>query len=335
MHHSGGFLRLKHYYEGAMNMGKRTSETKENLTVTETKDMKDFTEQVRTILSERYPECELETRNVIKNNGMVYHGVMIKKQNSNISPTIYLDDFFEKHRAGMRVEDVANIIAEVYEANKCPESSEFDFVTDYEKAGKYICFKLINTEKNREMLSDVPNIPLCDLSVVFYILFDQSDGNGSSSLLIRQDLMEQWGVGVEELYRAASENVGRMLPSFVRPITEVVREMAHTAGMEPFDIPDLGEEKVFVASNIRKTFGAGVILYDGLLQSLADDLDDDLYIVPSSVHEVIFMPRYKVEDKDTLRRMVNEVNTTMVRPEEVLSDNLYLYDRNKHEISVA
>ena len=42
-----------------------------------------------------------------------------------------------------------------------------------------------------------------------------------------------------------------------------------------------------------------------------------------------------MEDKETLQRIVNEVNITMVRPEEVLSDNLYLYDRNKHEISVA
>ncbi|MBP5250687.1 MAG: hypothetical protein J6Z46_11880 [Lachnospiraceae bacterium] len=232
-------------------MGKRPIETKENITVTGNGDMEDFTEQVRTVLSKRYPECKLETRNVIKNNGMIYHGIMINKQDSNVSPTIYLDDFFEKHRAGMKVEDVANIIQEVYEANKCPDFSQFDFVTDYEKARKYICFKLINTEKNRELLSDVPSIPFCDLSVVFYILFDQADGNGSSSLLVRQDLMEKWGVGVEELYRAASENSGKMLPSFVRPITEVVREMAHTAGMEPFDVPDISEDKVYVASNIR------------------------------------------------------------------------------------
>ena len=82
---------------------------------------------------------------------------------------------------------------------------------------------------------------------------------------------------------------------------------------------------MFVATNSKKVNGAGVILYDGLLRTFAEKIGGDFYILPSSVHEVIFVPANGDMDARYLIQMVKEVNATEVAPDEVLSDNVYMY----------
>lgn len=57
-----------------------------------------------------------------------------------------------------------------------------------------------------------------------------------------------------------------------------------------------------------------------------------LYILPSSVHEVILLPDNGEESPEELRRMIREVNREHVAPEEVLSDNLYYFDLAEKQV---
>lgn len=82
---------------------------------------------------------------------------------------------------------------------------------------------------------------------------------------------------------------------------------------------------MFVATNSKKVNGAGVILYDGLLRTFAEKIGGDFFILPSSVHEVIFVPANSDMDAGYFIQMVKEVNATEVSPDEVLSNNIYRY----------
>ena len=82
-----------------------------------------------------------------------------------------------------------------------------------------------------------------------------------------------------------------------------------------------------VLSNTRRIDGAVCILYPGVLESLAREEGHDLYILPSSMHEVILLPDTGAPSAEELKRMVREVNDTQVAPEEVLSGNVYRYTR--------
>ena len=87
-------------------------------------------------------------------------------------------------------------------------------------------------------------------------------------------------------------------------------------------------------TNKNMTWGAVNILYTDSLKQMADFLDSDLWILPSSVHEIILLKA----DPDTsliLRNMVQEINDTYVEENEVLSNNIYYYNRNTNEISIG
>ena len=67
------------------------------------------------------------------------------------------------------------------------------------------------------------------------------------------------------------------------------------------------------------------MLYEGVLEQVADVIDDTkLLIIPSSIHETLIMP-YRMFESE-LADFVKNVNATVVLPEEVLSNNIYVYD---------
>ena len=47
---------------------------------------------------------------------------------------------------------------------------------------------------------------------------------------------------------------------------------------------------MMILTNSRKTYGACCILYPKVLEQLAERVDGDYYLIPSSVHEFILLP---------------------------------------------
>lgn len=90
--------------------------------------------------------------------------------------------------------------------------------------------------------------------------------------------------------------------------------------------------EMYVMTNKTRINGASCIFYDGVLEHFADSIDSDVYILPSSVHEVILLPKSKGFDKEILKKMVREVNIEGVSADEVLSNNIYEYVKKDEEI---
>ena len=112
----------------------------------------------------------------------------------------------------------------------------------------------------------------------------------------------------------------------------ITREMPE-GNIEGFNLKGIIPMKVL--SNRRHMYGAAVMILPGVLQDIAEEMDASLYILPSSVHEVILMTDTGQEQPQVLRDMVMEVNATQVLPEEILSDHVYYYDRDKKEICIV
>ena len=100
------------------------------------------------------------------------------------------------------------------------------------------------------------------------------------------------------------------------------------------DLKDYVPSDMYVLTNESKLNGAACILYENVLYDFAQKLGADLYILPSSVHEVILLPKLSMFEKDELVNMVKEVNTEGVAADEVLSDHVYEYNRTERLITM-
>ncbi len=295
-----------------------------------TDNINDFVDEVLCGLRDKHADTRFEFREVIKNNGCVFHGISMLKEDSALTPTVYLDEDFKMYREGGNLDNITDRIYEILK-NSLPNSIDTSIISDYEKAKEHICFKLINTEKNKEMLEDTPNEPFLDLSMVFFVDLSESE-TSVSTVLIRDSILEMWGKTAQEIKEAALKNTKEQMPELITPIADMI---ATLRGLKPEEIPVFPvNEMPLVLTNRRKTYGAAAVLYDDVLKDISEKYDDDLYILPSSVHEVILVGRSMCSDENVLLEMVKDVNNSVVLPDEVLSDNIYMYSKESGKISL-
>ena len=305
-----------------------------NIGIINTVDL--FAEAIKVGFEEAHPECSVMVHKVTKNNDLVLTGISIRSREVNIAPTIYMDDYYNDYKNGRPVMDIIAEIENIYDTYKLEHNFNVNSITDFNHVQGKICYKLVNKDKNKELLSDAPYIQFHDLAIVFYVVVSE-DSDRTGTITVRNNLMEMWGnPDINDLYRIAKNNTQKRYKGSVFNMIEIMGEIiSHNVdNIEPNIVDDFFEMNftyednmipMFVATNNKKVNGAGVILYEGLLKAFAEKIGSDFYILPSSVHEVIFVPANGDMDVRYLIQMVKEVNATEVSPSEVLSDNVYKY----------
>ena len=288
-----------------------------------------FTTLVQREVEKRAGEnYRVKLNDVMKNNGVVLRGITLMQDDSNISPTIYLNPYYDAYENGdTTLGTVIDEVIDTYERNKINRSIDMKFFLNYETVRSRIIFKLINTEKNRELLRDVPYIPFHDLSIVFQCLVSE-ERFGNASILIHNVHLQLWKVNARELYECALENTPLLQGYELADMNTVLEEMKALGGIDDEEIEDMQQEvPMYVLSNKSRINGASCILYKDILKDFAMVVDKDLY-VPSSIHEVILLPSDGTQESEQLKEMVREINQSQVEKEEVLSDSVYYYRRS-------
>ena len=291
----------------------------------------DFKEYIISQMSDRYPDADdIQIRSVLKNNGLMLDGLTIHTKDRSLIPTIYLNDFYTEYQKGMHLEQILQHIQTAYGNNLkasvfCPD----DFC-DFEKIKDRIVFRLINRQENETLLGDVPFIPYLDLALVFCVLVEL-DTEQSGSIMIHHSHLSYWNVDEKQLFAYAKINSSHLLQPECTPLEDMVESMLRRDDAELF--PSLSPAfPMYILTNNNRSYGAGVICYPDLLESCAEKLEDDFYIIPSSIHEVIIVPSQADVSLNFLSDMVREVNQTQLAREEVLSDHAYFYDRKANVV---
>ena len=259
-------------------------------------------------MPDNFKGMELVVMPVEKVN-MTYDGISIRGKDTNISPTIYINDMYEKYQNCGDLEETLMAACDLMamEFAKTPQVVDVDSL--YKDADENVVFQLINTEQNRSFLEQVPHREFQDLSIIY------------------------------KLVEYAAENTRRILPPRIRNMNDVMKEMFLSDGM-PEEIAEMmirevpPEQTLWIISNNRGIDGAVSMLYENELHELAENLESDLYILPSSVHEVLAVST-ELTDPEELAQMVAEVNMQKVALEERLSNQVYHYDKDLRKLTLA
>ena len=294
-----------------------------------------FKEQILAGMKARIPLASLSIQSVVKNNNVQLDGLTIMEGGTNLSPTIYLNYFYETYQNGVEFSSILNTILHTYQSNKPRGKIDTSFFTVYANVRSHIAYKLLHYERNRHLLADLPHFRYLDLAIVFYCLVSSSP-SGNATILIRKDHLRFWNISPTQLFDAAKENTPRLLSYDLRNMNDLMEELLAPAHSTLSD-PDIKKEDaaicpMYVLTNQNNLNGASCILYEHLLEHFADRLCCDLYILPSSIHEVILIPATSDTSYQELSQMVQEVNDTQVSPEEILSDHVYYFSRSSGSI---
>lgn len=264
-----------------------------------------------------------------KNNNIKLDALIIQEPSVNISPTLYLNAYYEDYQNGSSMEQVIKHILSDYNEHKASESLELSFFTRYDSVKYHIIFKVVSYESNRELLQHAPHFRFLDLAIVFSCLLLDTP-NGNATILILNSHMEHWKVTKEQLFAAAKINTPALLPFQICPIGELMEKIM------PGEIPPelLDTVPLYVLSNESNLNGAAALLFPEYIEEFAREKDCDVYILPSSVHEVLLMPAAAEISPQALTAMICQVNEKHVQKEDILSYHPYFYSRETREISM-
>lgn len=285
--------------------------------------VQEFAEKVRKAVQEVLgDQYFVDAGENLKLNETRLWSINIHSKNRSIAPVIFLDSFFQKYEEGKDFDDIVDNIVKMYWEYVPKNDVDLSYLMDYEKVKGKICLRLCNYEKNSELLKDSVYIPFLDLAVMFYIKFEDTD-IGRGQIRIRQNYLEKWNVTTEDLMKDAKKNSEKELDLRV---------------MEFEGFP------MYVMSNKSLTEGASSILYPEALERFSSKSETNLFVIPSSIHEVILIPDldYVPEDSEEwaektteLKKMISQVNREELRTDEILSDNLYYFDRSVKRLKIV
>lgn len=299
----------------------------------------EFCENVKLTLASLFnDEYQIKLINVDKLNGVTLKGITIINKKQNVSPTIYLEDFYNKYNLGSTIHDIGKEIYSDYLQKYASGDNLFSLTslnfTDYSSVQDKIYFRLINYQMNQQYLKSIPHKRWLDLAIVFSILVNNQQSE-ISSITITHSLLEHWQLTIDDIMKIANYNTPILFSPTAKSIHETICNILLDDNVDPSLINLMvsnNDYPMYVASNTRGIHGASWILYPNELKILATKLNSNLYILPSSIHEVILIPATKDLSKCELLNMVKEINESQVPINEVLSNNVYYYDNHLDQL---
>ena len=130
----------------------------------------EFKEQLLFHVQNQFSEdTSVRIQEVQKNNGLILDALIINEPEVNISPTIYINPIFkdyEKEPTDKEFEIIVRDIVKTYYDHKNDLNLDIHIFDQFDEIKEHIVYRLINYEKNRELLSEVPHIPYLDLAIV-------------------------------------------------------------------------------------------------------------------------------------------------------------------------
>ena len=279
---------------------------------------------------------QVKKHDVIKNNNAKQAGIAVVKEEADIGPYIYLDEFYREYESGgMKFDEIVNEVCRLIlkHLEDVPDVDISGFC-DWETVQDDIYPKLVNAEQNKELLEKIPHRDFLDLAVVYYAVARDHAREDIGTFLIHNGHMEIWGQEEENIYQTALMN--RRADGEADLIT-IERIVEHMLGI-PFQEKDGNASKdkdMYILTNHRRRFGAAEILDKKTLRRIEDKVGDGFIVLPSSIHETIVLPPKDAKKYDGLAKMVREVNDTQVDREERLSYHVYVYSRDEETLRIV
>lgn len=290
-------------------------------------EYKQFKEKLRReVQREVGAGAEVFFQKIKRNNQVRQEGMVVREKGDGISSILPVFELYGKYQESKSMRQAVTAVLKMLEEK--PKILEKSLPKTWAEARGKIHAELVYYEWNKDALENVPYQRFLNFAVVYRMEVPMLE-ECEAGMRVNYHLMEMWGITKEQLHKTAMENLENETYQ-IRLISKVLGELMGTVSEMPEDTT--GE---YVLSNARCRYGAVGMLRKDILQGFSERIGGNFYILPSSVHELILVPEIFPICTKYLKAMVREVNEGTVIREEWLSEDVYYYDCEKHEVKIC
>lgn len=264
------------------------------------------------------------------NNKAEIRVLKLQLEDCRLMPIVYPEEYETRYRKGETLEKLADEILEQVRRTQQENDLPEDFFREYGTVSKGIFCRVISADKNRNLLSQVPHEIHENLAIVYYYEI-QEGWMEDATILIRNEHLTIWERTACEIKNTAWKNTLRKKKVKFRKLSRVLAEY----GME--ETLEMEENPLYLLTSEQGGFGAVTAFYPSVLANCAKELNSNLILLPSSIHEWLLLPAELARtsgDPEELRTMVREINRTQLEDKEILSDEIYYYDAELDRMSI-
>ena len=298
--------------------------------------LKNLAEEAIVLLHEMFGEgIEFECIEHFKTNEALT-GIALKLPGCTAIPTVNLNDMPDNATA----EDIANIAATTFQ-DALRDFKEFPVVPEMTRKNVLanVVLQALSRKRNRQLLKAHPHIPFLDLAGVFRVPVGPYRRNSLSTTLISNQIFEKLELTIDELTEAAWRNTVSKFGIQLINIQEMNQFFTKGRHKEPkpFGEVQMVSPGLYTLTNGIEINGAALMLIPGVLEDIGEKSGMDYYILPSSIHELLIARDDGLVSAKILKEIVHEGNRTdsVIKPEDVLSDNVYFYSRTEKSLKIA
>ena len=269
----------------------------------------------------------------IPKNNHTMKGITVKFDNISMAPTVYPDFYYQDWKEGQPMDEiVSGVRTEIMRT--APELSHFSIKNmNRESAVNHLYAAVVGYENNKEWLQSIPHQRIADLAVFAKWKFDNADRDSVVASKVTGPLLAHLQLTKEEALKIAKTNTARSAK--FESMDTVMKNMMVDDGMNrelaEMMFPDQSTP-LSVLTNESGIDGAALIACPEVLKAVQKEIGEDFYILPSSIHEVLVLPKTYTDDVEDLKQMVSSINEAEVEPEDRLSDNVYEFDGHSLKI---
>lgn len=302
-------------------------------------EMKEFLQEVAKQIEERLDGVKAIPTESMKYNGVIQNGVAIRMNDQRISPILYLDLMYQRYKKGdLSIPEIVKRAIKEYETLPVLDISSFEASLSASNLLDKINIRLVNKEANKEMISKgmLLNYDVADTDLVaLFYLEVVSDDKVIGGAGITEYMFETYfpKLSVEQLYHEVVYRVREEDVMFESMKNVMLKYLGCTE--EDFDGIDIDENLIYLLSNKQRVYGAFMILSEIVRNMILEQFGATVYVIPSSVHELLIVSTSLGGDTKDLKEMVSQVNMTALEDEYVLSNNIYTYDATTGQLKIA
>lgn len=248
--------------------------------------------------------------------------------------SVHVEELYVAYQNGIRLNTIVDYIcSDVLHAKIIYVYDKTKELMDYDTAKSRLFVRLINYDRNADILRDVVHKTLGDIVFTVYAIVDENEF-GIVSTKVLKSMVKKWDKNEDDIFNEAIKNTYYLTPPRIYKWEGVLCDESYAGEsfMNDEDICDL--DKSFsgnTLSTTRKTNGAIAVFLPGVAERIAELLDSDFYMVFTSIHEVMIHSTGSGVDPKDLKLVLQDILRKVTPSSDYLTEKIYKYNRRTHK----
>lgn len=248
--------------------------------------------------------------------------------------SVHVEELYVAYQNGIRLNTIVDYIcSDVLHAKSIYVYDKTKELMDYDTAKSRLFVRLINYDRNADILRDVVHKTLGDIVFTVYAIVDENEF-GIVSTKVLKSMVKKWDKNEDDIFNEAIKNTYYLTPPRIYKWEGVLCDESYAGEsfMNDEDICDL--DKSFsgnILSTTRKTNGAVAVFLPGVAERIAELLDSDFYMVFTSIHEVMIHNTGSGVDPKDLKLVLQDTLRKVTPSSDYLTEKIYKYNRRTHK----